>query len=134
MRLPQDNPRRQVFKTKFARELRHDMTKHERILWSELRAKRFAGVRFRRQQPLGPYVIDFYCASAKLIVELDGGHHTESRRLSYESARTGWLESRGFQVLKFPNFAGAREMNSILDAIWHALQTRPPSQGEADPM
>lgn len=125
MRLPQDNPRRLSFKTKLARDLRRDMTKHERILWSELRARRFDGVHFRRQQTIGPYIADFYCASAKLIIELDGGHHTEIRQLEYDSARTRWLETNGFRVLRFSNFAGKRELDSILEAIWHAIHLPP---------
>ncbi|HEX5279750.1 MAG TPA: DUF559 domain-containing protein [Micropepsaceae bacterium] len=125
MRLPQENPRRLAFKTKFARELRRDMTKHERIIWFELRARRFDGLHFRRQQTIGPYIADFYCASAKLIIELDGGHHTEIQQLEYDTARTRWLEANGFRVLRFSNFAGKRELNSILEAIWQATHLPP---------
>ena len=105
--------------------MRRDMTKHERILWSELRARRFDGFHFRRQQPIGPYIADFYCAAAKLIIELDGGHHSEVQQRKYDSARTRWLEAKGLRVLRFSNFAGTRELNSILEAIWQAVHLPP---------
>ena len=71
------------------------------VLWRELRAHRFEGFKFKRQEPLGSYVVDFICYEAKLIVELDGGHHSNQREADVR--RTHWLESRGFQVLRFWN-------------------------------
>ena len=126
MKRPQDNPRRTLVKKKFARELRQQMTEHERKLWSDLRDKRFVDLRFRRQQPIGPYIVDFYCSAAKLIIELDGGQHTEPRHAVSDAARTKWLESRGYRVLRVPNFSNSRERNLVLDEIWQAVYaTRP---------
>jgi very-short-patch-repair endonuclease len=87
------------FLTGVAKRLRHEMTDAERVLWREVRAHRFAGFKFKRQEPLGSYVVDFVCYEASLIVELDGGHHADQHEADVE--RTRWLESRGFRVLRF---------------------------------
>jgi very-short-patch-repair endonuclease len=83
-----------------ARELRKDMTLAERKLWSLLQARQLDGFRFRRQMPVGPYVADFACLEATLIIEVDGGQHLDS--LS-DAARDRFLASRGFRVLRFWN-------------------------------
>ena len=121
MKSPQDNPHRKLLKVGMARKLRRDMTESELKLWADLRGKRFGGLRFRRQQPIGPYVADFYCAAARLIIEVDGGHHTAARNVANDAARTEWLEANGFRVLRITNFNTARERNIALDAIWHAV-------------
>ena len=72
---PQLNPRRRILKHERAHELRASATESERRLWSLLRRKQMAGLRFRRQQTIGPYIVDFYCSATKLIVELDGDQH-----------------------------------------------------------
>ena len=87
--------------THVAKRLRHEMTDAERVLWREVRAHRFAGFKFKRQEPLGLYVVYFVCYEARLIVELDGGHHAEQQEADAE--RTRWLESRGFRVVRFWN-------------------------------
>ena len=127
MRPPQKNPRRKILKVEFARELRQDMTDEERLLWSYLRRKQFAGRRLRRQQPIGPYVVDFYCSAAKLIVELDGSQHWEPQQRAYDEARTRWLTANGYSVLRFANVDVLRERNSVLDAIWHAATSETPT-------
>jgi very-short-patch-repair endonuclease len=73
----------------FARHLRSAQTDAETLLWSRLRAHRLMGLKFRRQQPVGPYVVDFYCPEKKLIVELDGGQHLEQAK--YDASRDAWL-------------------------------------------
>ena len=87
--------------THVAKRLRQEMTDAERVLWREVRAHRFAGFKFKRQEPLGMYVVDFVCYEAKLIVELDGGQHASQKEADEE--RTRWLASRGFRVLRFWN-------------------------------
>lgn len=77
------------------------MTDSERILWHELRAKRFVGFKFKRQQPLGRYIVDFVCFEAKLIIELDGGQHQDA--VVQDIARDTWLNAQGFSVLRFWN-------------------------------
>ena len=95
--------RREQLKRNAARRLRANATEAERKLWSLLRRKRIAGLRFRRQHPVGPYIADFYCAAAKLIIELDGSQHCEPSNLAYDAARTKWLERHGYCVLRFNN-------------------------------
>ena len=80
-----------------AKTLRHTMTDAEQKLWYHLRAHRFMGRKFKRQKPLGRYVVDFVCLEDKLIIELDGGQHAEN--LEYDQERDSWLRSQGYMVL-----------------------------------
>ena len=111
-----------------ARKLRLTPTDAEIRLWSRLRGKQLAGFRLRRRHPLGPYVVDFFCAEAKLIVEVDGGQHADDGE-----ARTPWLEARGYRVIRFwnndvlSNTEGV--LNMILDALRAAPHPNPPPQG-----
>jgi len=82
-----DPERRSQHKTEFAKDLRQRATDTERMLWAQLRGRNLDGARFRRQQPIGPYVADFFCSAAKLIFELDGGQHGEGDNLEYDKAR-----------------------------------------------
>ena len=83
-----------------ARRLRREMTLPEVILWRYLR-NRAVGAHFRRQHPVGPYILDFYCSSARLCVEIDGQTHGTPDAQRYDDARTAWLESQGIRVLRF---------------------------------
>ena len=123
MKSPQNNPHRKLLKVGTARRLRREMTESERKLWADLRGKRFGGLRFRRQQPVGRYIADFYCAAAQLVIEVDGGHHTAARNAANDAARTEWLEANGFRVLRIANFNSAQERDIALDAIWHAVHS-----------
>jgi len=78
------------------------MTPAERHLWSKLRAYRFHGLKFQRQEPFGPYIVDFYCSVARLAIELDGDAHFFTRRA--DAVRQEFLEAEGVTVLRFPNF------------------------------
>ena len=102
------------------------MTDDERRLWAVLRRKNLAGFRFRRQQPIGPYIADFFCSSAKLIVELDGGQHAEEAHLRRDEQRSRWLEARGYRVLRVWNLDLKRNAEDVYEAIYLAL-TNPPS-------
>jgi very-short-patch-repair endonuclease len=104
-----------------ARRLRLTPTDAEIRLWSRLRRKQLEGFRFRRQHPLGPYVVDFFCAAAKLIVEVDGGQHAED-----EEARTNWLEARGYRVIRFWNNDVLANTEGVLSTILDALRADPP--------
>ena len=84
---------------RFSRKLRAEMTAAERTLWGMLRRNQ-AGLRFRRQHPIGPYILDFYCPSARLCVEVDGPHHEELEQLEHDLARDAWLEAHGVHVLR----------------------------------
>jgi very-short-patch-repair endonuclease len=106
----------------FARKLRREQTDVERRLWFELRGRHFAGFKFRRQQPIGPYVADFACFEAKLIIELDGGQHGSEDAVVYDEARTQFPRNEGFMVLRFPNHEINRNLDAVLDAIGRYLR------------
>jgi very-short-patch-repair endonuclease len=114
--------RRQNLKQPFAVRLRANATDAERILWSILRSHQIAGLRFRRQQPIGPYIVDFYCASAKLVIELDGDQHGADHVVLYDEDRTQWLTEQGYCVLRFPNADVFRNRQNIIDSIMHHLE------------
>ena len=85
----------------YAKELRNHCTDSERTLWRYLRAKRLEGFKFRRQQPIGKYIVDFVCLEKKIIIEIDGGQHTEANAEVYDRIRDSWLEGEGYRVLRF---------------------------------
>ena len=87
----------------FARRLRREMTAAEAIVWRALRGSRLAGVKFRRQVPIGPDVADVLCPGARLIVELDGAPHDDPKRRTHDQERDAWLAGQGFRVLRFPD-------------------------------
>jgi len=107
-----------------ARKLRAEMTDAERKLWSLLRRKQLAGFRFRRQVPLGPFVADFACYSARLVIEVDGGQH--GVRVDHDERRTKWLEQFGWRVLRFWNGDVLREPENVIEMIRLALIESPP--------
>jgi very-short-patch-repair endonuclease len=111
----------------FSRRLRRNATKAEKTLWRLLRDRRLTGFKFRRQVPIGPYIADFVCYEAKLVVELDGSQHAESMR---DMVRDDELYRRGFRVLRIWNNDLAHR-NTVLDAIWSALNEKTPSSGAA---
>jgi adenine-specific DNA-methyltransferase len=99
--------------------MRHAPTDAEAKMWRQLRAHRFANWKFKRQQPIGHYIVDFACFASMLIIELDGGQHGEQR--AYDDRRTHWLNARGFTVLRFWNDDVLADTQTVLDAIWQAL-------------
>jgi very-short-patch-repair endonuclease len=107
-----------------ARELRKAMTDAERLLWGHLRRRQIAGYRFRRQHPVGPYIVDFACVEARFIVEVDGGQHATQG--VYDAMRGQWLEAHGWRVLRFWNTAVLREPDAVKEAIYQALLQTPP--------
>ncbi len=112
----------------FARQLRNNATAAERRLWRALRAQQLDGYKFRRQAAIGPYIVDFVCFSHKLVIELDGVQHAEGDAPQRDAARTAWLESRGFQVLRFWNHQLDEGLKLVVDEIRGALEKgQPPS-------
>ena len=101
----------------FARKLRREQTDVERKLWLALRSRKFAGFKFRRQQPIGPYVVDFVCFEAKLVIELDGSQHGSEDIIVYDEKCTNYLNRDGFIVLRVPNHEINSGFNAVLDAI-----------------
>ena len=98
-----------------AKLLRRNLTDAEQKLWYHLRAHRFMGRKFKRQKPMGRYVVDFVCLEEKLIIELDGGQHAES--VEYDHVRDSWLRSEGYTVLRFWNNELMNEMGGVLEQI-----------------
>jgi len=84
-----------------ARELRTNQTEAERRLWNQLRDRRLGGWKWKRQTPRGPFIADFYCADAALVVELDGGQHAEDADRDRDARRTVVLEAEGLRVMRF---------------------------------
>ncbi|MDE2938004.1 MAG: endonuclease domain-containing protein [Chloroflexota bacterium] len=109
-----------------ARRLRKSPTDAERKLWNALRNRQVLAHRFRRQAPIGPYIVDFVCFEKRLIIEVDGGHHLEQQ--STDAKRTKWLESQGFRVIRFWNSQVLNEMEAVRESIYNAVAgTSPPS-------
>ncbi|HEU0186406.1 MAG TPA: succinate dehydrogenase assembly factor 2 [Gallionellaceae bacterium] len=106
----------------FARQLRRNMTDAERLLWRQLRSQRMAGAKFRRQQPIGKYIVDFVCFEARLVIELDGGQHAESES---DRVRDDWLGSQGFTVLRFWNNEVFKQTEAVMEKIAQALTPSP---------
>lgn len=107
------------------RRLRRATTEAESLLWSRLRAHRLAGVHFRRQHPIGPYIVDFCATDVKLIVEVDGGGHIDQAK--YDMERSAYLGASGYRVLRFWNDEIMKDMDTVLGVILEALER--PSQG-----
>src|SRR5262249_16038049 len=97
----------------FVRQLRRNQTDAEKLLCYSLRDRQLFGLKFRRQYPVGPYVLDFYCHEYKLSIELDGGQHYESTGLQYDEQRQAFLASHGIHTLRFSN----REVLQHLEAV-----------------
>ena len=98
-----------------AKSLRSNMTDAEQKLWYHLRASRFMGLKFKRQKPLGPYIIYFVCLEEKLIIELDGGQHAEN--IAYDQKRDAWLRDQGYKVLRFWDNELFNQTESVLEKI-----------------
>src|SRR5690606_2491925 len=113
----------------FARSLRRQQTDAETRLWRLLRDRRIQGMKFRRQHPIPPYVVDFYCHDARLIIEVDGGQHAGD--YLRDQARTAFLEAKGFRVIRFWNNQVLTETEAVLGEIWRALIPAV-SQGDND--
>jgi very-short-patch-repair endonuclease len=115
-----------------ARQMRSEPTEAEHRLWQLLRGHRFAGYKFRRQEPLDFYIVDFVCFAARLIVELDGSQHSESEG---DHRRDSYLRSQGFRIVRIWNNELFTNEEGVAELIWSVLQTPPlpnpsPARGE----
>ncbi len=110
--------------------MRHEPTDAERKFWFAVRARRFCGYKFKRQHPIGPYIVDFVCLDHHLIVELDGGQHAD--QVAYDAERAAYLNARGFRVLRYWNDEFLRTPDVILEDIWRALNTPSPASCARD--
>ena len=103
--------------------MRRNPTEAERRLWSILRSHRLAGFKFKRQQQIGNYIVDFVNFERRLVIEADGSQHLEN---AYDLARDAWLKSQGFNLLRFWNGEVLRDTEIVADAILNALHDAPP--------
>ena len=108
-----------------ARLLRRDSTDAERIIWSGVRAHRLASASFRRQAPIGPYVVDFVCHAANLVIEIDGGQHFEPEHIKRDARRDAFLSSKGYRVLRFNNHDVMTNRLGVLETIAAAVTHAP---------
>jgi very-short-patch-repair endonuclease len=102
-----------------ARRLRREQSDAEYALWTQLRAHRFLGLKFRRQHQIGAYIVDFCCVDKQLVIELDGSQHLE--QVAYDERRTRWLGSAGYRVIRFWNHEALLGMEGVLERIRHFL-------------
>jgi very-short-patch-repair endonuclease len=114
--------------------MRRQPTDAEDALWLRLRGRQLADAKFRRQQVLGPYVVDFYCLEHRLAIELDGGQHAEATK-EYDDQRSRFLTSLGVRVLRFWNHDVLARMEAVLEEIVRALPPHPDPlpEGEGTP-
>ncbi|MGY5369225.1 endonuclease domain-containing protein [Enterobacter oligotrophicus] len=109
----------------YAKQLRCELTQEERRLWYVLRCRRFENYKFRRQHPVGHYILDFACCAARLAIELDGGQHEENHE--YDCQRTVWLNQKGWYVIRFWNNELRNNEEAVLEKILETLQMLQPS-------
>jgi very-short-patch-repair endonuclease len=113
--------------TERARRLRKNLTDVERKLWYRLRRDQLNGLNFRRQHPVGPYVLDFYCPSLRIAIELDGGQHNFEPQQRRDDRRTHWLESNGIKILRFWNNDVTGNLPGVLEEIARIASELTPS-------
>ena len=116
-----------------AKTLRTNQTEAEQRLWYHLRAHRFMGLKFKRQKPMGRYIVDFVCMERQLIIELDGGQHAE--QMAYDQHRDAWLRSQGYTVLRFWNNEVMHQLEDVLEQIRNTISLSPspsPTRGRGE--
>ncbi len=111
--------------TSQARVLRKRMTEAEVRLWLRLRRRQLRGLKFRRQHPVGPYILDFACLSIRLAIEVDGATHVTEARQAHDRKRTTWLEQSGWQVIRIQNIWIYDDLDNVMDQIAEAIGQRP---------
>ena len=110
-----------------SRTLRRNLTDAERIIWYGVRAHRLNGASFRRQTPIGPFIVDFVCHDARLIIEIDGAQHFEAEHEQRDARRDAYLRGRGYRVLRFNNRDVLSNRNGVLERIAEAVLGASPS-------
>jgi adenine-specific DNA-methyltransferase len=108
-----------------ARELRKADTRAETLLWSRLRNRKLGGWKWKRQVPRGGYIVDFLCSEAGLVIEIDGGGHSE--QVAYDERRTEWLQTQGLRVVRFWNHQVIENLTGVCDSILHACGGEAPN-------
>ena len=116
-----------------AKTLRTNQTEVEQRLWYHLRAHRFMDLKFKRQKPMGRYIVDFVCVERQLIIEIDGGQHAE--QTGYDQQRDAWLHSQGYTVLRFWNHEVMQQLEGVLEQIRSTIALSPspsPTSGRGE--
>ena len=116
-----------------AKSMRSEMTDAERVLWTQLRAHRLNGLSFRRQVPIGSFIVDFVCHEHRLIAELDGGQHANDREARHDQMRQAWLNAKSYRVLRFWNSDVLRHPESVLQTIIETTTKSIPPSRSAKP-
>jgi very-short-patch-repair endonuclease len=111
----------------FARKLRKNQTDAEKLLWSILRSRQLLSLKFRRQQPVGPYILDFYCHDYKLCIELDGGQHYTGAGQQVDKDRAAYLEARRIHILRFSNLDVLKNLEAVLLRIVEEVTSLTPA-------
>ncbi|HXI99882.1 MAG TPA: DUF559 domain-containing protein [Micropepsaceae bacterium] len=106
-----------------ARTMRHQPTEWEKRFWSRVRDRRLGGYKFKRQMLIGPFIVDFVCIERKMVVELDGGQHTDNK--DYDDNRDAFLKSKGFRVIRVWNIDIPEHIDDVLEMVFAALETAP---------
>jgi very-short-patch-repair endonuclease len=119
--------RRDAFLMERARELRRNSNEAERRLWWKLRGHQLSGFKFRRQHPVGPYIADFVCLPARLVIEVDGETHGSDQREAMDARRTDEIERAGYRVIRFWNDEIMTNMEGVLETIFENLYPGRPS-------
>jgi very-short-patch-repair endonuclease len=114
-----------------SRKLRKNPTDAERLLWRHIRMQQVGNFRFRRQHPIGKYIVDFACTEKRLIVEIDGGHHAD--RVDYDVGRTRYFEARGYRVLRFWDNEVLKSIDAVKEQIWLTLSSKEPPPPQPSP-
>ena len=105
----------------YSQNLRKNMTDAEKALWLKLRSKQIKGYQFYRQKPLGRFIVDFYCPTGELVIEIDGGQHYSDEEKAKDSQRDSYLESIGLHVLRISDREVIDNMNGVLEKIWSMM-------------
>ncbi len=116
----------------YARENRQKQTEAENLLWFNLRNRKLKGFKFRRQNPIGKFIADFYCHECKLVIELDGGYHLKTEQKDYDNGRTYELEINDLKVIRFSNEDVRVKLSWVLEEISKHLNPSPSPVGEGD--
>ena len=113
-------------RTRQRRELRHNSTPAEKVFWAMVSAKQFHNLKFRRQHSFGFYIVDFYCAGLKLIVEIDGDSHFTDQGIDYDKARTEYIESKGYRIIRYDNSEILNNLDGVFADLTFKLALDPP--------
>jgi very-short-patch-repair endonuclease len=100
------------------------MTDSERKLWSRIRRKQILGLQFYRQRPIGNYIVDFYCPSAQLVLEVDGSHHANKHAIERDKYRDSYLKQQGVKILRFDNLQVLNQLDAVVESVYQSAASR----------